>query len=65
MAQAKKTTATKTAKKTTKPSSCKKSCTKSAKQKQVSQSDKLHVYFIMTCSVLAAGLLIANTIMLM
>lgn len=66
MAQAKKKQSTKTSKKTTaKPCSCKKSCAKNTKQAQTSQSKKLHVYFIMTCSVLAAGLLLANTIMLM
>lgn len=66
MAQAKKKQSTKTAKKATAKGNVarKKTCTRTCK-KQISKSEKMHVYIVTAMSMIAAILLCANVAMMM
>jgi hypothetical protein len=67
MAQAKRKTATKTAKKTTaKKTQCRKqACTRTAKNKGVTQQEKMHIYIVTAMAIVAGILLCADAAMMM
>ena len=66
MAQAKRKTATKTAKKTTaKKTQCrKKACCRTAKQKDITNEEKMHIYIITAMAIIAGILLCADAAMM-
>lgn len=66
MAQAKKKTATKTTKKTTAKSGArKKTVTRTAKAKDISNSERMHVYIVTVMSMIAVILLCADVAMML
>jgi hypothetical protein len=66
MAQAKKKTATKTAKKSTRSTCAKKSCKKSGlRYEKYERGQKSNMLFVVSASVLATALLIANLLFIM
>ena len=66
MAQAKRKTATKTAKKTTaKKTQCrKKACCRTAKQKGISNQERMHIYIVTAMAMVAGILLCADAAMM-
>lgn len=67
MAQAKRKTATKTAKKpAAKRTQCrKKACTRTAKKQDITNTERMHIYFITGMAIIACVLLWADMAMMM
>ena len=64
MAQAKKKKATRTKKSTSRPQQARRKTSTRTAKKQISQSEKMHVYIVTAMAIVAGALLCANAVMM-